>query len=144
MKEKFISIDYEVWKNKYLPIEDRLLSVQKELDVEKIKKKIIVQLWPYHYYMGGGTTVGTVEIKVKGISVNLEQREFIIQEFNRVISDMTLLTLEDFTKKCGVLREEQAKLEKYWLNIEKKTSSLPRWVRWICGIKRDIFIKRVI
>lgn len=162
-EEKFISIEYKTWLEKYKPLEEKNIELEKELQREKAKHLIRVSLYWYalgsYNPKGQDHEIGVIDIcGISGGCFTKNDKAFHIA--TKAVTDLlttlpgayrhvfvTRDALNEKKKECE-LQEATLKLltEKYegfhetiikemtLLEKERKSLMLPKFFNWICKI----------
>lgn len=150
-EEKFISIPYSVWNNKYKPMEEELARVKAELDKEIESKKHYVYLKTARFsfqkpiYMADQTMKSCVAY----FDIDTEKMEELsdIPEMDKLKAIINGKLEENFyelySKKPIVYTQEEGKdVIKELINKDialnktlNKINSLPRIVKWLFNIR---------
>lgn len=137
-EEKFISIEYKTWEEKYKPMEEenRRLSLEYENLLESrtvyIQKGIRT-----HYDIRGRYQFISVDIKAEGAKLLLspdDLSEFcnnIMREINSEYAGYGYKSAFWTQQKIKELEEAEARIK----TIENKVSNIPWIIRFIFGIK---------
>lgn len=137
--EKYISIEYETWKNKYLPMEDENVLLRAKLEESKIKVTIYVNSM-YGKDFGGGyhDRIGYVTFRVdKGVSVDIDNWSEVESTVLRSLDVMSSTYARWFThedvRQLIKRKEEYSALRKHQI---EKINKLPRFWKWVFGINK--------
>jgi len=153
-EEKFISIEYETWKNKYLPLEEENKRLRREInEVRESKKYKLVfdlrrmpsaHLRPHSRSYYGEFEVGIVTM-IEGFgnvfSLEAHHTDILKHYLNEV--DVHMIVSEekarelarDILEKTRLLNEEQNKLIKKRVENEQAIKHIPKFIKWIFRIK---------
>lgn len=142
IEEKFVSIDYEIWQNKYLPMEQVLKQTKAELAKEKESKTILIYASTRGYtseYGYGRELLGSIDVGFNaGSLVNFDR-----EVFDRYLNNLINIDrgYYNFVSKYQ-LDEWNAKVEKSKTDMEELfeknqnlKSKIPWLIRWIFKIK---------
>lgn len=146
--EKYISIEYETWKNKYLPLEETVEKLKKELETEKKNKTITINLGTASLFHSYRRHSYNYDFEDKVIGFLYENG---ITEINEQVRISALLAISD---SLGIMTEQQAKewsdkIKSQHLNVNKevdkilimtqdnaeKYKKIPKFIRWMFNIK---------
>lgn len=156
--EKFISIKYDTWKNKYLPMEEENNKLKRKIqELEESKKyKLIFDLkyiptyyevYPNHhrlYDMGREHEVGAItfhEASSNIFSLEVHNKEILEQCLTRTSVDMIIsrsvfLELEEQLKiKADRFHVERRKYQEMFTDNKLLIKKIPKWLRWLYKIK---------
>lgn len=152
--EKFVSIEYDTWINKYVPMEQELSATKEELEKEKESKTHHVYLTIDNYlvkeslakykddmFRGGRYQSARIltfdniwSINIKDIDVEAIHNE-VIKVAKMCIKDLNLVTYDDLQNhyaQVNYLKEETERLAE--LNRVRITR-IPKFIKWLFKIK---------
>lgn len=147
--EKYISIEYEIWKNKYLPLEETVKKLQKEIEDEKKRKTITIKLetaslfktfnrsnFPYDYQQD--KVIGylyTDDI----VEINELTRSNVLHVISNNLNIMDEKTAKKYLEdiNAGLLKIDQETLAYFNIieNNRKNYKKIPKLIRWMFNIK---------
>lgn len=148
MEEKFISIDYKTWHEKYVPMEKEVERLKKELAEKDVEFYL---LW--HSERGSHKqrllikSLDVVFNKSKSSPIYSELGQYtpVLEAVNKAIYDAhryrygtCLITHEEAKEYLSKIQEG---VDRYTSEVIKndallnKINSIPRWKRWLFGIK---------
>lgn len=152
--EKFISIEYDTWNNKYVPMEQELIATKEELEKEKESKTHHVYLTIDNYlvreslakykddmFRGGRYQSARIltfdniwSNNIKDIDVQAIHNE-VTKVAKMSIKDLNLVTYDDLQNhyaQVNYLKEETERLVE--LNRARITR-IPKFIKWLFKIK---------
>jgi hypothetical protein len=146
--EKFISIEYETWKNKYLPLEEKVNYLKRQLKIKEDENTINIKLYAHPVdrghigYREPIYHLGYLKIDNNGLA-RLEKEKF---SFHRLLSDISIGTKFMSEEEAKRYIEETEKLnqagDKLLLDIALKTkenqekiAKIPKIIKWLFRIK---------
>lgn len=130
--EKYISIEYEVWKNKYLPMEEennRLIEEIKNNQVRIVIEQRGTRFWD----------IGYTELTAEGWRLD----HIDLHKLALRLEDSLLTSYAHFRWIKSFLNKEQAEAKEKQLtdllreirSTEKRIQKIPGIVRWLFNIK---------
>ena len=147
--EKYISIEYEVWKNKYLPLEQRNIELERELEREKNKKLGWLKVrtnsrygdnYRQQYLSLDFSIEDAPLLKIEKRRDFVEYiREFLNKEFENIehhgYIKVIFVDSAEFREKVEKVTEIQRTIEKTYAKNEVLINKIPWIVRKIFKIK---------
>jgi FtsZ-binding cell division protein ZapB len=131
--EKFISIDYDTWVNKYQPLERENEELKRK--VEDYQVKIEIVLGTHRYVNEYWTTVGYVEFDVKaGWNVRMTDLDRIKDEI-RQISYTTSKDVFISKERSDELEKQYNKIADQQQEINNRIENLPSIIKWLFKLK---------
>ena len=129
MEEKFISIEYSTWLNKYLPLEKENEKLKEELDSKTVKLRLINS----QYYLGGGEFITDFTVDLQdGIKETEELKKIIKQQVENILyKDSFKGSINQRIITQSDLNRIQSNSIKCIENIEK----LPNWIKKLYNIE---------
>lgn len=140
-EEKFISIEYEIWKNKYLPMEQEIHKLKKEIELEKNKKSgyLYVRL-DSHRRFNYEVDIGILDFSIENAPMLLlEDRHRFIHNIKQIISDRLgvdkVLSNKDLEEFYTKISKERSQIQSLRQENEEKFKKIPWIIRKIFKIK---------
>jgi hypothetical protein len=148
--EKYISIEYETWKTKYLPMEQALKDAKLALRADKDKNTVFVSINDARRFVGaldfGAYAISTSLRTGSGITPEEQEQieslihrqiESLIRESSKFMHHregfVTIAMLSGWEER---LRDDMAENIKILESIEQGLLKFPRIIRWF--IRRSI------
>lgn len=133
--EKYISIEYELWMNKYKPLEEENIDLRRRLKESTIKVRILLNSFRDNEITEG--EIGYVSFEVnkgwsvsidnwKGISTNIENKMNNLMQSSRYYR--RFITHGEMVKFIDEKKQVLAK-------IEEKINKIPKIIRWLFKIQ---------
>lgn len=152
-EEKYISVEYDTWYNKYKPMEEKLARVERALEEEKRSKilRLIAHPAQYSFYSRFGNPqdikIGTIEMSVEKPRFK-DETDWRYKGFNLVktmfedaLLDIShfgvpqLITIEKFAELIKILRHNEIRMEALKDENEKRIKGIPKFIKWMFKIK---------
>lgn len=115
--EKYVSIEFDVWQNKYVPMEDKIKQLKQEVE----KRVIYVQI------VRSRKWISDIEF-VRGAAMSKEVSDWGKQQelIDWIKEDSGI---DEYNKSLGFLSAQVVK-------TNAKIDRIPKFVRWLFGIKK--------
>lgn len=145
-EEKYVSIDYEIWHNKYKPMEEENHRLKAELSNKDIRITFSTGE-TFHY------RIGYVKFNADIWSVQIDDTRKLSEAIERLLNEkhntgygsitgrhyspsryLTKAEAESIEKRISKVQEELNRREAYLWKLEKKLRKIPFFIRWIFKI----------
>lgn len=132
--EKFISIEYETWVNKYLPMEEENESLKRKVEASEIQVNIVLKNAGYNYSYD--RRIGFIDIEIKkGWNVkidNFSEVENKIRDLIQLYKPYSIVSAkEEISKYEELIKEYEKSFNRNVLLVNK----IPKIIRWLFRIK---------
>lgn len=160
--EKYVSIEYSTWEKKYKPMEETNNQLRKELQEEKEKHEITVNLSFYEHHCRNYFRIGYIDAKTGFFKGDRDVDIMIIKTMKKLLSSWgqnepkkVLVTYEEFEQNQKAIRtlehqkeellysqrnirEQMDELEKERQALRKERAALvlPRFLSRLFNIKK--------
>ena len=133
--EKYVTIEYETWHNKYKPLEEENERLKQDLEESKIKVRIETNSMRMGDYWRN--EIGYVSFSVqKGRKVEIKDWVEVERLINHEFDEMARGYVKYLTH--DQLKEYFAEEKKVSEKIETQIKSIPKIIRWLFKIKTNL------